>query len=219
MVHAPSDFEISFRYSTILQRLYEIRKGEWDKNKFDIMTERGHMIFDAVRSLRADSSNSLHPEFKELNMPALHAELSKHSKEPERVEFVDHITHQSLNAFEGVNFDDAEAVATVIRRQLIHPRWRMNTNFRYLDCLPPKAGERPTILFANYGLARERVCKPQQGHGGRTGAGGDAALWPNVAFTAAGRIEFGYGANEQPAPFGGARVIKRRLSTGRLHGL
>jgi hypothetical protein len=143
------DFEISYRYSTILQQLFDIKEGRFDKSHIEGLQERGLLMLQTISNLRTAPGKSLYVEYSNFSMFALYAELYRNVVEKEKEDFKDTVAAISLNPFEKVDLNDAVAVATAIQRGLIDKRWRRNTYFGYLDCdwREPKPGELPYDPF------------------------------------------------------------------------
>ena len=134
------DFEISFRYSQVLNQLYHLtdRNPKAPLLASNRSSEEVRKTVELLNQAPSGNSASLYPEFANMGIPALITELRRHLQDEDERQKVD-VVLASLTGgvFENVDFSNVPQVAGIILDKLMIGRWK-NSYFYFIDC-PPSA--------------------------------------------------------------------------------
>src|SRR5205085_818485 len=131
------DLEISYRYSQVLNRLYHLTDQDPKAPRLakDRSVDDVRKAIDLLNQPPSGNFASLYPEFSNMAIPALIAELRRHVQDENERRSLDVALSDVTGGgrFEGIDLSDVSKVAGIILDKLMVARWK-NKYFYFIDC-------------------------------------------------------------------------------------
>jgi cell division protein FtsL len=130
------DLEISYRFSQILLRLYNLTEMTHPRanlsNKHTVSEVK--QVLQILHESPSRTITPLYPEFSGLGIPSLMAELKRHTHDDRTRKEID-LTLAAVTGkdIEDGDLSDVNAKAGAILQGLMLPRWK-NSAFYFIDC-------------------------------------------------------------------------------------
>jgi len=128
------DLEISFRYSQVLKRLWELSTKDQSNLQLapNATAEDVRKAVVTLTERQANELDPMYPEFGNYGLVTLYAELSRHLVGQQRTQVETSLARLTGGAFGEVDLSNLKAVASRVQ-SLILPRWK-GSWFYYVDC-------------------------------------------------------------------------------------